>query len=64
MLDMLEERVQFVAQVLRATLEQNDLYIAVDPKTEEFIFVDREAYHKNEGKIGRVKMNEINMQKY
>lgn len=61
---MLEERIQLVAQVLRVTLEQNDLYIAVDPKTEEFIFLDREAYHKNQGKMGRVKMNEINIQKY
>ena len=61
---MLEERIQLVAQVLRVTLEQNNLYIAVDPKTEEFIFLDREAYHKKQAKMGRVKMNEINIQKY
>lgn len=59
----LQSRVQLASQMLKATLEQCNLYIGLDTETEEFMFFDREAYNKGKAKYGRVKMNEINIMK-
>ena len=57
-------KVGLVAEVLKSSLESFNLYIAVDPKTEEFIFIDRnELDNKGPGKVARVKMNQINVRK-
>ena len=59
-----QAKVGLVAEVIKGSLESFNLYIAVDPKTEEFIFIDRDAFHNNgPGKVARVKMNQINVRK-
>lgn len=56
------ERATLVANVLRTTLEECNLYIALDSATEEFVFIDRTEYENNKkGKVARVKMTEINV---
>lgn len=55
-----QDKVGIVSEVLKGSLESFNLYIAVDTKTEEFIFVDRDSYHRGTGKVARVKMNQIN----
>jgi hypothetical protein len=59
----LESRIQLISQLIKTSLEEFDLYIAVDSKTEEFMFLDRKAYEDGKAKLGRVKMNEINVRK-
>ena len=59
----LRQRVGLVGEILKKTLESFDLYIAVDSKTEEFMFLDRKAYEEGKAKMCRVKMNEINVRK-
>ena len=57
-----QAKVGLVAEVLKSSLESFNLYIAIDPKTEEFIFIDRDAFdNKGLCKVGRVKMNQINI---
>ena len=59
-----QAKVGLVAEVIKWSLESFNLYIAVDPKTEEFIFIDRDALdNKGPGKVARVKMNQINVRK-
>lgn len=61
-----QAKVGLVAEVIKGSLESFNLYIAVDPKTEEFIFIDRDAFDNREGnsrKVARVKMNQINVRK-
>ncbi|MGL4801953.1 MAG: hypothetical protein ACRC18_06780 [Cetobacterium sp.] len=59
----LQSRITLAATMLKNTLEQCDLYLAVDSKTEEFLFIDREGYDNKTGKFGRVNMKEINSRK-
>ena len=59
-----QAKVGLVAEVIKGSLENFNLYIAVDPKTEEFIFIDRDALDKKgPGKVARVKMGQINVRK-
>ena len=58
----IESRIQLAGQMLKATLEQTNLYIAIDADTEEFIFIDRTSYAKGINiKTGRVHMKQINV---
>ena len=60
----IESRIQLVSQMLKASLEQTDLYIAIDTETKEFIFIDRNSYEKGaKMKTGRVRMEQINVRK-
>lgn len=57
-----QSKVGLIAEVIKSSLESFNLYIAVDPRTEEFIFIDRDSYDNGgPGKVGRVKMNQINV---
>lgn len=63
-MEKFQAKVGLVAEVIKGSLESFNLYIAVDPKTEEFIFIDRDAFdNKGPGKVARVKMNQINVRK-
>ena len=57
-----QSKVGLIAEVIKSSLESFNLYIAVDLRTEEFIFIDRDSYDNGgPGKVGRVKMNQINV---
>ena len=59
-----QAKVGLVIEVIKGSLESFNLYMAVDPKTEEFILIDRDALdNKGPGKFARVKMNQINVRK-
>lgn len=55
-----EDRVLMTAEVLKMTLNMNNLYLGVSTGTEEFIFVDRDDYHKGNKNLGRINMDSIN----
>ena len=48
-----QSKVGLIAEVIKSSLESFNLYIAVDPRTEEFIFIDRDSYDNGgPGKVG------------
>lgn len=61
----MESAAEIICTLLKGLLEQYGLYIAVDVKTKEFIFIERESWDKGNGKgrIARVSMEQINIKK-
>ena len=57
----LQNNARLVATILKKALEECNLYIAVDPEKKQFLFLDRDDYHNDKGKIARVNMEEINV---
>lgn len=55
----LASRITLTANMIKAALEECELYLGVDAKTEDFIFLDKKTYP--EGKFARVPMKEINV---
>ena len=56
----MESAVTMICTVLKGLLEQTGLYIAVDKKTKEFVFIERESWDKGKGRTARVSMEQIN----
>lgn len=54
----LASRITLASNMLKNVLDECELYLGVDAKTEDFIFMDKKTYPK--GKFARVPMNEIN----
>ena len=57
----LQNNARLVATILKKALEECNLYIAVDPDTKEFLFLDRDDYHSGRCKTARIHMEEINV---
>jgi hypothetical protein len=59
----MESAVTMICTVLKGLLEETGLYIAVDKKKKEFVFIEREAWDKGDikGKTARVSMKQINV---
>lgn len=57
----MESAVTIICTVLKGLLEQTGLYIAVDKKTKEFVFIERESWDKGKGRTARVSMEQINV---
>lgn len=59
----MESAVTMICTVLKELLEQTGLYIAVDTKTKEFVFIEREIWDKGDskGRTARVSMEQINV---
>jgi len=57
----MESAVTMICTVLKGLLEQYGLYIAVDAKTKEFVFIERESWDKGKGRTARVFMEQINV---
>nr|DAS19317.1 MAG TPA: hypothetical protein [Caudoviricetes sp.] len=57
----MESAVTMICTVLKGLLEQTGLYIAVDKKTKEFVFIERESWDKGKGRTARVSMEQINV---
>lgn len=57
----MESSVAMICTVLKGLLEQTGLYIAVDKKTKEFVFIERESWDKGKGRTARVSMEQINV---
>ena len=59
----MESSVAMICTVLKGLLEETGLYIAVDKKTKEFVFIERESWDKGNGKgrTARVSMEQINV---
>ena len=57
----LESAVTMICTVLKGLLEETGLYIAVDKKTKEFVFIERESWDKGKGRTARVSMEQINV---
>ena len=57
----MESAVTMICTVLKGLLEETGLYIAVDKKTKEFVFIERESWDKGRGRTARVSMDQINV---
>jgi hypothetical protein len=57
----MESAVTMICTVLKGLLEETGLYIAVDKKTKEFVFIERESWDKGKGRTARVSMEQINV---
>lgn len=57
----MESAVTMICTVLKGLLEQTGLYIAVDKKTKEFVFIERESFDRGKGRTARVSMEQINV---
>lgn len=57
----MESAVTMICTILKGLLEQTGLYIAVDKKTKEFVFIERESWDKGKGRTARVSMEQINV---
>lgn len=57
----MESAVEIICTLLKGLLEQYGLYIAVDVKTKEFVFIERESWDKGKGRTARVSMDQINV---
>ena len=57
----LQKNAKMVAHLLKASLEEFNLYIALDAETKEFLFFDRDDFHNNKGQVARVHMEKINV---
>ena len=57
----MESAVTMICTVLKGLLEETGLYIAVDKKTKEFVFIERESWDKGKGRTARVFMGQINV---
>ena len=59
----MESSVAMICTVLKGLLEQTGLYIAVDVKTKEFVFIERESFDRGDsrGRTARVSMEQINV---
>ncbi|MGQ4525704.1 hypothetical protein ACSSOE_10910 [Intestinibacter bartlettii] len=59
----MESSAAMICTVLKGLLEETGLYIAVDKKTKEFVFIERESWDKGNGKgrTARVSMEQINV---
>lgn len=57
----MESAVTMICTVLKGLLEETGLYIAVDAKTKEFVFIERESWDKGKGRTARVFMEQINV---
>ena len=57
----MESAVTMICTVLKGLLEETGLYIAVDKKTKEFVFIERESWDKGKGRTARVFMEQINV---
>lgn len=57
----IESAVTMICTVLKGLLEETGLYIAVDKKTKEFVFIERESWDKGKGRTARVSMEQINV---
>lgn len=59
----MESAAGIICSLLKGLLEQYGLYIAVDAKTKEFVFIERESWDKGNGKgrTARVSMEQINV---
>ncbi len=61
----MESAAGIICTLLKGLLEQYGLYIAVDVKKKEFIFIERESWNKGDskGRTARVSMEQINIKK-
>lgn len=57
----MESAVTMICTVLKGLLEETGLYIAVDKKTKEFVFIERESWDKGKGRTAKVSMEQINV---
>lgn len=57
----MESAVIMICTVLKGLLEETGLYIAVDKKTKEFVFIERESFDRGKGRTARVSMEQINV---
>ena len=57
----MESAVTMICTVLKGLLEETGLYIVVDVKTKEFVFIERESWDKGKGRTARVSMEQINV---
>ena len=57
----MESAAGIICTLLKGLLEQYGLYIAVDAKTKEFVFIERESWDKGKGRTARVSMEQINV---
>ena len=59
----MESSVAMICTVLKGLLEVTGLYIAVDKKTKEFVFIERESFDRGDsrGRTARVSMEQINV---
>ena len=59
----MESAAGIICTLLKGLLEQYGLYIAVDAKTKEFIFIERESFDRGDsrGRTVRVSMDQINV---
>lgn len=57
----MESAVTMICTVLKGLLEETGLYITVDKKTKEFVFIERESWDKGKGRTARVSMEQINV---
>lgn len=57
----MESAVTMICTVLKGLLEETGLYIAVDKKTKEFVFIERESFDRGKGRTARVSMEQINV---
>lgn len=59
----MESAAGIICTVLKGLLEQYGLYIAVDKKTKEFVFIERESFDRGDsrGRTARVSMEQINV---
>lgn len=57
----MESSAAMICTVLKGLLEETGLYIAVDKKTKEFVFIERESWDKGKGRTARVSMEQINV---
>lgn len=57
----MESAVTMICTVLKGLLEETGLYIAVDKKTKEFVFIERESFEKGKRRTARVSIEQINV---
>lgn len=46
----MESAVTMICTVLKGLLEETGLYIAVDKKTKEFVFIERESFDRGDSR--------------
>lgn len=61
--EVFQTNVGLAAEIIKTTLETFNMYIAVDSKTKEFIFIDRDSYENRNltPLVAKVHMEEINV---
>lgn len=60
-MEELKDRAGLVSDVLKSSLKNFNLYIAIDTETKEFLFIDRDNWHNGgPGKVARVAMDQVN----